>query len=305
MSIKGIFSELLIGKDELNVIGLLGQSTKVFYLSILKLELCYASKSKNGYVNFILRDSKKVPFKFKYESNDLITKAVECICNENSSIEIIEYTIDGFRKISGINFSSNDPLFYKAMQIIAGKEKISIGLLQRTFHLPFNHAAQIMDKLQDAGIVSFDDKNSTWKVMVSKQDLETLSNHSIKCTDSESLFSRNYDGMSGNEFENFCAQLLINNNFYNVTLTPNSKDHGVDILAEKDKITYAIQCKCYTEKVGNFAVQEAYTGKNIYNRDIAVVLTNSFFTPQAIKEADILKVKLWDRDQLQKLIKSA
>ncbi len=34
------------------------------------------------------------------------------------------------------------------------------------------------------------------------------------------------------------------------------------MLAEKDDITYAIQCKCYSDNVGNAAVQQAHTGKS-------------------------------------------
>ena len=43
--------------------------------------------------------------------------------------------------------------------------------------------------------------------------------------------------------------------------------------------------------------------KKIYKKDIAVVLTNRYFTDQAIEEAEELGVKLWDRDKLLALIK--
>lgn len=72
----------------------------------------------------------------------------------------------------------------------------------------------------------------------------------------------------------------------------------MDILAEKDDVTYAIQCKCYSDNVGNAAVQQAHTGKSLYHKDIAVVMTNRYFTPQAIEEAEVLSVKLWDRDKI-------
>lgn len=49
-------------------------------------------------------------------------------------------------------------------------------------------------------------------------------------------------------------------------------------------------------------MQQAYTGKDLYKRDIAVVLTNHYFTSQAKAEAERLRVKLWDRDKLQALI---
>ncbi len=110
------------------------------------------------------------------------------------------------------------------------------------------------------------------------------------------------DKMDGHSFEYYCADLLKKNGFVNVEVTKGSGDHGVDVLADKDGNSYAIQCKCYTSNIGNAAVQQAYTGKDLYKRDIAVVLTNHYFTSQAKAEAERLRVKLWDRDKLQALI---
>ena len=112
----------------------------------------------------------------------------------------------------------------------------------------------------------------------------------------------NFDNMEGFEFEHFCADILSKNGFENVEVTQSSGDHGIDILAEKYGISYAIQCKCYSSNIGNSAVQQAHTGKSLYHKDIAVVLTNQYFTQQAIDEASVLGVKLWDRDKLQELI---
>lgn len=115
---------------------------------------------------------------------------------------------------------------------------------------------------------------------------------------------KDYDHMDGHEFEYFCANLLMKNNFSNVEVTQGSGDHGIDILAEKDGITYAIQCKCYSSNIGNAAVQQAYSGRGIYKKDIAVVITNQYFTAQAKEDAAAVGVKLWDRDKLQQLIDS-
>ncbi|WP_251353339.1 restriction endonuclease [Hominisplanchenecus murintestinalis] len=114
--------------------------------------------------------------------------------------------------------------------------------------------------------------------------------------------TRNFDDMGGHQFEHFCADILRKNGFENVEVTQGSGDHGIDILAEKDDITYAIQCKRYDKPIGNDAVQQAIAGKGFYHRDIAVVMTNRNFTPQAIEEAKALGVKLWDRDRLNKMI---
>lgn len=110
------------------------------------------------------------------------------------------------------------------------------------------------------------------------------------------------DKMDGHTFEYFCADLLRDNGFSDVEVTQGSGDHGIDILARKDDITYAIQCKCYSSNVGNAAVQQASTGRQLYHKDIAVVLTNQYFTQQAKDEANAIGVKLWDRNKLRQLI---
>jgi HJR/Mrr/RecB family endonuclease len=103
-----------------------------------------------------------------------------------------------------------------------------------------------------------------------------------------------YNVRDGIGFEEYCISLLQANGYDNVQKTPVIGDHGVDITAEKDYVSYAIQCKYYSSPVGNGAIQEAYSGKMIYKKDIAVVMTNNEFTPQAISDANALGVKLWD-----------
>ena len=113
------------------------------------------------------------------------------------------------------------------------------------------------------------------------------------------------DNIDGHDFEYFCADILRKNGFSDVEVTQGSGDHGIDITAIKDEISYAIQCKCYSSNIGNAAVQQAHTGKSLYHKDIAVVLTNQYFTAQAKEEADVLGVKLWDRDKLQELVNNS
>lgn len=113
------------------------------------------------------------------------------------------------------------------------------------------------------------------------------------------------DGMDGKVFERYCAEILKKNGYKNVQVTQVSGDYGIDILAQKDSVTYAIQCKCYSGMVGNKAVQEAFSGKTFYNCMVAAVLTNSYFTEAAIETAKRSAVILWDRDYLDNLIKAS
>ena len=110
------------------------------------------------------------------------------------------------------------------------------------------------------------------------------------------------DDMEGHEFEYFCAKLLKNSGFIDVEVTKGSGDYGVDILAEKDGVTYAVQCKCYTDPVGVKAVQEAYAGRDYYDRMVGAVMTNQYFTAPAVNAAKKLKILLWDRGYLENMM---
>ena len=93
------------------------------------------------------------------------------------------------------------------------------------------------------------------------------------------------DLLDGHAFEAFCADLLRKNGFQKVETTKGSGDQGVDILAEKDGIRFAIQCKCYSSDLGNKPVQEVFAGKSIYNCQVAVVMTNRYFTVGGLEAA--------------------
>ena len=99
---------------------------------------------------------------------------------------------------------------------------------------------------------------------------------------------------TGYDCEEYCCRYLKSKGYKHIKQTPRAKDHGIDIIAQKHRKKYAFQCKYYGKKVGNRAVQEAYTGCSYYDCDIPVVITNSTFTKNAIEEAQTLGVKLID-----------
>ena len=100
--------------------------------------------------------------------------------------------------------------------------------------------------------------------------------------------------MTGFEYEEVCAEILRRSGYKKVTLTQETGDQGLDIIAEKGRARYGIQCKYYEHPVGNKAVQEAYAGCGFYDCDIAVVMTNSTFTASARELAEQLGVELWE-----------
>ena len=103
------------------------------------------------------------------------------------------------------------------------------------------------------------------------------------------------DQMTGVQFEEFCAALLKKHG-YGVKFTKATGDQGVDLVATKDGVKYAIQCKRYDSKLGNAPVQQVYAGAKIYDCSVPIVMTNSFFTPGAKRAASVTGVQLWDRN---------
>lgn len=111
-----------------------------------------------------------------------------------------------------------------------------------------------------------------------------------------------FEDMEGPEFEFFCADLLRNHGFDEVEVTKGSGDYGIDILAEKDGVTYAVQCKRYSAPVGVKAIQEAYAGRDYYDRMVGAVMTNQYFTTPAVEAAKKLKILLWDGGYIESMM---
>ena len=216
-----------------------------------------------------------------------------------------------------------DPYFRTAGYFVISQKKASIGVLQRSLEIGFNRAARIMDQLCNAGIVGPEEGVKPREVLMSMEqfgqflantDLIESISPSITSSDLENTssidsrfqkYNGKYDCMDGHDFEYFCADLLRRNGFYNVKVTQESNDQGIDIVAEKDGILYGIQCKRYSSDVGNKAVQEVFSGLAFYHCHVGVVLTNQHFTKSAIELAQVNRVLLWNREKLEILIKNA
>jgi HJR/Mrr/RecB family endonuclease len=78
---------------------------------------------------------------------------------------------------------------------------------------------------------------------------------------------------------------LLSSSGFDVRETPKSGDFGADIIASKDDLSFAIQCKDTIKPVGVKAVQEAASAKSHYKVDFAVVCSTARFTDAAIELA--------------------
>nr|WP_296083989.1 restriction endonuclease [uncultured Blautia sp.] len=213
-----------------------------------------------------------------------------------------------------------DIYFRDAAYFVLEKGIASIGMLQRLFKISFSRAAKIMEQLEAAGIVSVPIGTEPRKIlMTSSQFQEALENgtfSSLHVPDTSSsvqaitplsinrfeYYNGKFDYMTGRDFEEYCAHLLYDVGFSDITTTPITNDYGVDILAKYNESLFAIQCKCYSSNIGVDAVQEVFSGLQYYHANIGIVLTNQYFTSQAKELASVTGVHLWDRDSLYELI---
>lgn len=219
---------------------------------------------------------------------------------------------DVITPIDTTDFTDFDFFLHAGIVSITDPDHDKLRLIQRHLGIGFSHAARLCDILYYYKVLKSDmEKQCGYSYYNVIMDLDSF----LKLTGSfhghmpEESTSKELDyipsSKRGQHFETQCAELLKKNGFINVIVTKKSGDHGADVLAEKDGISYAIQCKYYSSAVGNSAVQEAFSAKSYYRKDIAVVMTNSYFTRPAKEEAAKNQVKLWDKDKLQIFLKNS
>jgi restriction system protein len=106
------------------------------------------------------------------------------------------------------------------------------------------------------------------------------------------------DAMTGTEFEGYVAARLRRAG-WRVTFTAASGDYGVDLIAQKDDKSVAIQCKRHGNSVGVAAVQQVVAGARHHGCTKSIVVSNREFTPAAKKLAFTHGCQLIGRRALQ------
>ena len=105
------------------------------------------------------------------------------------------------------------------------------------------------------------------------------------------------DCLNGHEFESVVVDIFRHYGFQ-ATKTKGSGDQGADVILTKNGSRVAVQCKCYSGKVSNKAIQEVVGSLKIYNCETGVVVTNSYFTKSAAVLAASNGIFLMNRDEL-------
>lgn len=143
---------------------------------------------------------------------------------------------------------------------------------------------------------------------IAQSDFEDRFEEDHVSTNTEYYSIFDADCMTGKEFEQLLCDLFRKSG-YVANVTQDSNDYGIDILLQKTVNNHiyheGIQAKRYSGKVGIDAIQEAISGKGFYKLDKVFVVTNSWFTRQAVKLAAANDVVLWDRDILDSNLQRA
>ena len=111
----------------------------------------------------------------------------------------------------------------------------------------------------------------------------------------------NIDGISRTEFENYVIRLLTHRGF-KVETTGEKIALGVTLIAKKDDHKYAVQIERQTGAVSRLAVSDIDREKHRYGCDKVMLITNGYFSEDAIELAKSTGCELVDRDTLAKWV---
>lgn len=113
-------------------------------------------------------------------------------------------------------------------------------------------------------------------------------------------FDANDIPIDGHSFEKWVAEALQGFG-WQAEVTRGSGDQGIDVIAEKNGRRIGLQCKLYSQPVGNKAIQEAHAGKVFHGLDAAGVISNATFTSSAKDLANVTGVKLLSHQHIPDL----
>jgi len=111
------------------------------------------------------------------------------------------------------------------------------------------------------------------------------------------------DTMTGVEFEYYVAAVLRGMG-YAVEMTSASGDFGVDLIAVRDGVRTAVQCKRQIRKVNGSAVQQVVAGAAIHDCDTTMVVSNHRYTRAAEQLAEAHGCVLVDRVRLARIARA-
>ena len=108
------------------------------------------------------------------------------------------------------------------------------------------------------------------------------------------------DAMTGVEFEHYVAAVLRGHG-YDVEFTKATGDFGVDLIATRDGVRTAVQCKRQARAVNGSAIQQVVGGAPVHGCTTTMVVSNNRYTRAAEHLAAVHQCRLVDRVRLARL----
>lgn len=112
------------------------------------------------------------------------------------------------------------------------------------------------------------------------------------------------DAMSGVEFEQYVAAVLRGHG-YEIEFTRATGDFGVDLIAARDGVRTAVQCKRQGRPVSGAAIQQVVGGAPVHDCTTTMVVTNHRYTRAAQHLAEVHGCLLVDQTRLARWARSS
>lgn len=132
---------------------------------------------------------------------------------------------------------------------------------------------RIEDRRRDAQVRLL--RQQQWQQEADEREREQQREATLRATGFDHV-----DTMTGPEFEHYVAALLRGHG-YRTALTKMTGDFGVDIVASKENIRTAVQCKRQGNPVGAAAIQQVVAGALMHDCGETMVVCNRTFTRAA------------------------
>lgn len=112
------------------------------------------------------------------------------------------------------------------------------------------------------------------------------------------LISNYVEELTWEQAEDFLSELIRRMGYKIILQTTRTKDHGADLIAEKDGITTIFEYKKWKNNIGSSEVAALIGSMNYWNAKQAIFITSSYYTDPAKEHTKGSSIELWDRDRL-------
>lgn len=148
--------------------------------------------------------------------------------------------------------------------------------------------------------INMDDIRNKHLAQIKKIVVDAIIEYKTDQLENNAHLSVHVDSLDPIQFEHYCADILRSNG-WDARVTQASGDQGIDVIASLGNVKAVLQCKKYSQPVGNAAVQEIFAGKQHEQAHVAAVVSNATFTPSAKQLASSTGVHLLHYSELAKL----